>query len=1000
MTFPIKNFYLLCIIIISFITLISISNEYYNAAYRMTHYNIFWNKPLPFNLSIQGKTNKTVFRNDMLKINLDGWGELPEIIQLNWLIDNKIYNKEIQKQNESYSHIFNHINSEMKIWAEYSNKPILVYNKYKVVSDTLNVFLKERPEIKDLNITITPPKYTKIEKIEHNPSLIKIETLEGSKININAVTNKNVKWAKIIFSDNQEINMNIKKNKISTAFEVLKDSIINLDLINHSLKSLLLEDIKFEIICIDEENNKSIPIQYSIKIIDDLKPYIIINKPKNNLKLDQNYSIELSTEIIDDFGIKEVFLNHYLVKPYYLNQDSILNKKLIFNSKKNKTTEYIDYNWDVSKFNLGPGDKIFYWIEAHDNNSKTGPGITKSETLKAYFPDLEELYFEVEQEQENIVDTFDDMNESIDELKEMYKGVSQDVLKNESGLEQEQEVNKMIQELEKISEKIEKLDNTIKTIEQLNEKNNLINQELGEKIEKLQEMFKESLTPELMQALQNLQENINENDFEKSIEELNNLNFEMSDLEQKLDRMLELFEQIIIEQKLEELIKKMEEMNNLQENISERIEDEPSDNNIQAMVNRQDDNLKNIIETMEETENLMKKSDEKTAEDINQLRNSEIPFDMEMAMDNILNSDSKNKQDMSQNSNNIEDNISEMKQEMNSIISSYKKKENLEMLTKYIRIIKNLIDMSYEQELIIKESKDIKSRKDLNISIVTTKENILLEQYKNIFIQIADLSKKSFHIKPETSKSLSQIFNNISKIIAAFEQGKITTAKKHQILCIEYINKTILLLIDAMEKMQNTGTASGYSEYMEAMQELTQGQQSLNQGMMSISSMPFGQGPGAQGIMQSLMQEQKELMKKLEELMNGNPSQGGGGEDGLGKALEDMNEIIRDFENNNISQESIDRGERIYKKLLEHQQAAKTKGFDDKWETEQASEEELLENHSIFENNNTNDLELKELYKTLDGLEKNEKLSKENKIIIQEYLRILIKERLETNDSK
>ena len=48
----------------------------------------------------------------------------------------------------------------------------------------------------------------------------------------------------------------------------------------------------------------------------------------------------------------------------------------------------------------------------------------------------------------------------------------------------------------------------------------------------------------------------------------------------------------------------------------------------------------------------------------------------------------------------------------------------------------------------------------------------------------------------------------------------------------------------------------------------------------------------------------------------------------------------------------------------------------------------------------TNDLELKELYKTLDGLEKNEKLSKENKIIIQEYLRILIKERLETNDSK
>ena len=36
----------------------------------------------------------------------------------------------------------------------------------------------------------------------------------------------------------------------------------------------------------------------------------------------------------------------------------------------------------------------------------------------------------------------------------------------------------------------------------------------------------------------------------------------------------------------------------------------------------------------------------------------------------------------------------------------------------------------------------------------------------------------------------------------------------------------------------------------------------------------------------------------------------------------------------------------------------------------------------------------------LDGLEKNEKLSKENKMIIQEYLRILIKEKLEINDKE
>jgi len=124
-------------------------------------------------------------------------------------------------------------------------------------------------------------------------------------------------------------------------------------------------------------------------------------------------------------------------------------------------------------------------------------------------------------------------------------------------------------------------------------------------------------------------------------------------------------------------------------------------------------------------------------------------------------------------------------------------------------------------------------------------------------------------------------------------------------------------------------------------------------------------------------------------------SENGEEQGGLGKALEEMKDMIKDFEQNNISQESIDRGKKIYRKLLEHQKAMKTKGTDEKWESEQAGEKDLIKNDSLFEFNREEDAELKELYKTLDGLDNNEKVSKENKIIIQEYLRILIKEKLE-----
>ena len=153
----------------------------------------------------------------------------------------------------------------MKIWAEYSNKTILPYNKYIVTSDTLNILLKERPEIKKININIIPPNYTNIKNIEHNPSLIKIEALEGSLIDIKAISNKILKNAKIVLSDNQIIPMDIKENEINTQF-------------------LVSNNIDFKIICIDTNDNHSIPIKYSNIKIDDLSPYIVINNPEDTLK--------------------------------------------------------------------------------------------------------------------------------------------------------------------------------------------------------------------------------------------------------------------------------------------------------------------------------------------------------------------------------------------------------------------------------------------------------------------------------------------------------------------------------------------------------------------------------------------------------------------------------------------------------------------------------------------------------------------------------------------
>jgi len=974
--YPFNLIYILIITIIVFVSLIFFSNNNYQATVRLISKNTFFEKPLPFKLQFK-LDDLITFKGEDYTINILGTNSMPKKITLFWENNNEIFSRVITQINNTYSYKFKNLNSNIKVWAEYKNNAILPHKKYTINSDTINISPKTRPKIKNLTINITPPPYTKLDEFQHKSTLTKINVLKGSIIRFKGEANKKI-IASYLIADKDTINMKIKNNIITSEIEVSKsDNIL--------------------IVCYDKENNASLKIKYFINAINDMNPTVNIKSPKNNIKIDENYLIELSGDIIDDFGINKAILEYYILKPYYLDQDTTLNNNIIIESNNN-TIEYFKYKWDLANLNISPGDELIYWVTAYDNNTLNGPGIGSSSVFKALFPSLEELFLEVENEQDNIFETFDDMDESMEELKNMYNEISNDILKEEIGWEQEKESNQMANELEKISNKIDNLEATIEKIEELNQNNNLINEQLSDKIETLQKMFQNIMTPELIKAIEELQKSINENDFNKSLEKLKNFEFEMEDLEKQLDRMIELFEKVVAEQKLDELIKKINNMENLQKDISSEIEKQKNNSNIKSMENKQIKNTDDIFKTMQDAELLIENNNNKISDSLNKLRNSSTSKKLQTEIKNISNVDNKKEV-----SNNIENHINNIKNELEKIISEYNKNLAIEILNMYTRIIKNLIDMSYEQEIINNITKPIKYKSNLNIKDIANKENIILYQYKNLFVQISNLANKSFHMKPEVSKMFGQIFNYLIKTINNFEQGNINDAKNNQKLVLEYINKSIILLLQAMSEMQSSNSYSGYDEYLQKMQQLGQGQQLMNQGMQSLLPMPFGQ-PGQNGLMQSLIEQQQKLMQELKELMEKNGNPGGGGQEGegdLGKALQEMEEIIKDLENNIINEETFDKGERIYNKLLNHQKANKEKGMDELWKTEDINNNELIKNNIMNNLKTKKNIEIKELYETLNNLNQNKNITNENKKIIKQYIKILIDEKTkEQNDEK
>ena len=461
---------------------------------------------------------------------------------------------------------------------------------------------------------------------------------------------------------------------------------------------------EFNILLKDNKNNMSSKLKYIIDPYIDIPPMIIIDKPTKSLKIDESMSVNISAQLADDFGLDNVILEYYIVKPYSFENDTTIYATNIM-KYDNQINQYFKYNWDLSNINIGPGDEIvIFWIKVSDNNNIDGPGVSKSKIMYAYYPSLDELFMDVQNEQDNFFESFENMDESMEKLKSQYEEISNEVLKEQLGWNQQENSNEMIVELEKIENKINELENTIEQIEQINDKNNLINESLGDKIESLRKMFEDIITPEIMKALEELQKSIDKKDLKKSLEQLNNFEFEMSDLENQLDRMMKLFEQIIIEQKFEEIIKRIDELKNIQNDMTNKI-NQKEDIEIDRIENTQIQNFDELIKNVKEASDLTNKSNNDVSNKLNELVNSNLSKNLNNNFKEIKNNNLNDKQITSKN---IEDNLLTMETQLEEIINEYNDNSKIQILVMYTRVIKNLIDLSYKQEELNNLSKIIK----------------------------------------------------------------------------------------------------------------------------------------------------------------------------------------------------------------------------------------------------------------------------------------------------
>tara|TARA_X000001036_G_scaffold370568_1_gene357181 strand:+ start:3319 stop:6666 length:3348 start_codon:yes stop_codon:yes gene_type:complete len=897
-----------------FIISIIISNSYtIPAINRLINPNKIFKVPLPFEL-INTTTDDYVFNGDNKIISIAGIGDLPDSIIVNYIIDESIKNIKIGHENEIFSHTFNNIQSNIIWWSNvYASSFFSPWDNIESSIDTIRVIKK--PMISNLSFEIFPPEYTGLSSYKHPSNISNIRFPSGSNILINGSSDKDLFYAGFIMEDD------------TLSFEVDKSTF--------SGELILLESMKGSVICFDKVfKQMSIPIVYHFNADYDLYPTLSIIQPEYEFELDESNNIDLEIQVSDDYGLSDLWIEYSIIKPSYIESKDT-NKYIyqINNLDTDAKIQIITHSWDISSINLSPEDEIHFTINVSDNNIFL-PNITISKKMIGRYPTIEDLFQQMEEYEQNIDSQNEELISNVDQVQEIINEVKLDLLKSdEIGWDEKQEIDKAIEEMQNVFNQVEDIQKAIEKMQENAENNNLISDELMQKYDDFQDLLNEILTPELLDAMESIQELSQSSDLEELLEQLNNFEDSLSDFEEQIDRFIDMFEQAIAEQKIDEVIKKIESMLNQQINVLNKLDKENPDLlNLSSDERKIEEEYKNLQEDLQDA---MKSSDgasPSTSKMFEDLMGSELNQNTQNNIKESRESLSKQEKNVAQEeSTQAKENLSEMLEKSEEIKENFEEETVNEMINEFLSVVNSILNISRYQDDLSILSTGIRSSSPILPQIAKKQDKIRL-QNKQLMEQILLLSRKTFYITPPIIRALGKASSAMDKSIGHLEQKKTYNALKEQLLVIEGLNETAYLLLNSMEEMLSSGSASGFENFMKQLEQLSSDQQGINQGTMQLPQLSMS---GQQSMMQQLMAQQQSLKEGLEQLLNNMPSNSNTG--GLGKASEDMEDIINDFKRNQVDRITKEKQQKILSRMLDSQKSLTKKDFSNNRKSESYS---------------------------------------------------------------
>jgi hypothetical protein len=241
----------------------------------------------------------------------------------------------------------------------------------------------------------------------------------------------------------------------------------------------------------------------------------------------------------------------------------------------NQTQQNFFYNWSLDTLNLKPGQQLEYYLQVWDNDGVNGHKSTRSAMYTFFVPSKDALVTDIGKSQSQTENKIEQSVTKAEELKNEIEDTFQK-LKGKQNLDWQDK-----KKLENIVDQKKSLD---KLIEELKEQNKLLEQKkeafteqderIREKAAQIQKLMDELLDEETKKLMDELEKLLKENSSNNDIQKLlEKLNQNSQNLEKELERTLELFKQMQFEYKLDQAIQDVKQQAENQKSLLENTEE-------------------------------------------------------------------------------------------------------------------------------------------------------------------------------------------------------------------------------------------------------------------------------------------------------------------------------------------------------------------------------------------------------------------------------------------